>query len=224
MLKNFNFKKTALVAAASAVAMGVHMSPMAQNTDQGNMVVNGQIFNGTCLLSMGNNLGAYTLNLPTYSLTEANASSATVGRIFDTSYKTVILKLVAADGVSNCNLCANGKWDVGINPQASDFVTTVNNGRTFLVSQGPSSVAAQNVGVILSTTFGTNPIFGDNNFIDLSKPTAPYGVLLTRNTASSMGLAATDRIALTAQFGRTSSSVATAGAFTYTLPLNVWYK
>lgn len=218
MLKTFHFKKTALVVATSAAVLGVHMNSTAQQTDQGTLTINGQIQATTCILGMGNSQGAYTLNLG--SFTTLVASNAGAGNTFGTS-QSVIMRLLATDGVSNCAL-GTSKWDIGINPQASDFVTV--GGRTFLVSQGPSSNAAQNVGVLLSTTVGANPTTG-TNALNLANSNATYGVLLS-NGPSSLGLASTDRIALTAQFARTGGTGAlpTAGAFSVTIPLNVWYK
>jgi type 1 fimbria pilin len=188
--------------------------------DQGNLIINGQISATTCTLDMGDTgstgAGSKTLNLGS---TAAPSATGTAGATFGNA-QTVIFKVTDADGTA-CDSLGTAKWDIGINLDAKQYTTV--GSQTLLLSGGTTTSAAQNVGVLIKTSYGSAVTVG-GTALDLSKGAVGYGTLLSGNT-SAPAVASNESIALTAQFARTSESVApTAGAFTATIPLNVWYK
>jgi type 1 fimbria pilin len=113
-------------------------------------------------------------------------------------------------------------WDIGLTPGTYQTVTA--GGNVLLLSSGTSATgAAANVGVLLKGSFGAGVTTGTTN-LNLNLINPPYGVLLSGSTSFPQA-SATNSIAVTAQFARTSGTVApTAGAFSATLPLTVYYK
>jgi type 1 fimbria pilin len=94
---------------------------------------------------------------------------------------------------------------------------------TLLLSGGTASNVAQNVGVLLKTSVGTAVTSGSTN-LNLAAGSTGYGAVLLSGSTSSPGANAADKIALTAQFARTNATAPTAGVFSATIPLNVFYK
>ena len=213
-------KVFAAISIIGLLAFLAHSNAQAAN-DQGNLIINGQISAATCTLDMGDagstGAGSKTLNLGTVSTTfESQSNISLAGNTFGDA-KTVIFKVTNADG-SACGL--NGaKWDIGINLLSSQYTTA--GGKTLLLSSGTGAALATNVGVLIKTSTGEAVTEGAT-VLDLSKSVSGYGTLLSGKTVPE--LEAKDRIALTAQFAKTSDSQATAGAFSATIPLNVWYK
>jgi len=184
--------------------------------------ITGQISNTTCLLDMGDagstGGGSKTMNLGTISLTNAPAGGA--GTVFGTA-QTVLFSVKSAGGSgSACAFSGAAKWDIGINVGATEYLWA--GGNTLLVSGGTASNVAQNVGVLLKTSWGSSATAGTTN-LNLAAGSATYGVLLSGGTSSPQA-ASTDKIALTAQFARTNGDAPTAGVFSATIPLNVYYK
>jgi hypothetical protein len=219
----FQRNKTNLIIATLATGLGVHLASMAQVVlDQGSLNITGQISATTCLLDMGDagstGGGSRTLSLGTYAAGAGGTSAA--GTTFGTA-QTVVFSVKSADGLGNaCTLNGATRWDIGINVSPTEFVTA--GGATLLLSGGTASNVAQNVGVLLKTSVGAAVTSGTNN-LNLAAGSSTYGVLLS-GSSSSPQAASTDKIALTAQFAKTATSAPTAGVFTSTIPLNVFYK
>ena len=216
-------KVFAAISIVGLLACYTHSNAQAAN-DQGNLIINGQISAATCTLDMGDagstGAGSKTLNLGTYALTVANPTSPALaaGDTFGNA-QTVIFKVTNADGTA-CSLGGGtAKWDIGINLISSQYTTA--GTKTLLLNGGTGAALATNVGVLIKTSTGAAVTAGSNN-LDLSKSVSGYGTLLSGGTVPALG--ASDRIALTAQFAKTSTAAATAGAFSATIPLNVWYK
>ena len=216
---------TKVFAAISIVGLlAFHAQSNAQAAkDQGTLNINGQISASTCTLDMGDTgstgAGSKTLNLGS---TAAPAASGTAGATFGNA-QTVIFKVTNADGTS-CTLGGgNTKWDIGINVPSTQYTTV--SGQTLLLSGGTTTSVAQNVGVLIKTSVGTElaPVTVGGTALDLSKGAVGYGTLLSGNT-SAPAVDAKGNIALTAQFAKTSATAATAGAFSASIPLTVWYK
>ena len=193
--------------------------------DQGTLNINGQISASTCTLDMGDTgstgAGSKTLNLGTYAATIANATGLVAGSTFGNA-QTVIFKVTNPTDGTSCSLgTGNTKWDIGINLLSSQYTTV--GSQTLLLSAGTTNSVAQNVGVLIKTSFGQSVTAGATA-LDLSKGALGYGTLLSGNT-SAPAVLPTESIALTAQFARTSGTVApSAGAFSAYIPLTVWYK
>jgi hypothetical protein len=221
MPTTFQRNKTNLIIATLATGLGVHLASLAQApADQGSLIINGQISASTCLLDMGDagstGGGSKTMNLGTFTTTAAPAGVA--GTTFGTA-QTVLFSVKSADGSgANCTLGGSGKWDIGINIPSAEISS---NG--LLLSGGTAANIAQNIGVLLKTSFGNTVTAGATNLV-LTAGSPTYGVLLSSSSASAPQAAATDKIALTAQFARTTASAPTTGVFTSTIPLNVFYK
>ena len=225
MRTSFNLTKASLLIATLAAGLSVHIASQAQATlDSGTLIINGQISASTCLLDMGDagstGGSSKTLNLGTYTTAVAGATT-TFGGTFGTAQSAVFsVKSASGDGTA-CTLGGSGKWDIGINIPSTEVTTA--GGSTLLLSGGTASNIAQNVGVLIKTSTGPAVTAGATN-VNLSAGSPTYGVLLSSSSASAPNLANTDKIALTAQFARTNASAPTAGAFSATIPLNVWYK
>ena len=157
MPTTFQRNKTNLIIATLATGLGVHLASLAQVVaDQGSLIITGQISASTCLLDMGDagstGGGSKTMNLGTYTSAVAGAATAT-GGTFGTA-QTVLFSVKSADGSGTaCTLGGSGKWDIGINVGATEYVTAGAN--TLLVSGGTAANVAQNVGVLLKTSFGS---------------------------------------------------------------------
>jgi len=214
-------KVFAAISIVGLLAFYTHSNAQAAK-DQGTLIINGQISASTCTLDMGDTgstgAGSKTLNLGT---TAAPAATGTAGATLGTA-QTVIFKVTNPTDGTSCSLgTGNTKWDIGINLQSSQYTTV--GSQTLLLSAGTDTSMAKNVGVLIKTSFGQSVTAGATA-LDLSKGALGYGTLLSGNT-SAPAVLPTESIALTAQFARTSGTVApTAGAFTATIPLNVWYK
>ena len=212
-----HFRKPALLALTV-----LQITAQAQALDSGTLVINGQISSTTCVLNMGDagstGSGSKTLNLGTFTTTLANQQTTQGGSIGNP--QTALFSVKNPDG-SNCTFSGASKWDIGVNIPSSQFTTV--SGTTVLLSSGSASNIAANVGVRISTSTGASVTTG-TTAVNFANGVAPYGTLLSGST-SSPGANPTDTIALTAQMVRTStSSSVTAGAFSTTIPLNVWYK
>jgi hypothetical protein len=216
MLKTFHFKKTALVVATSAAVLGVHLTSTAQDAT---LNITGQINTASCVLLVGTQSGgAYTLNLGTF--TAALASAAGVGGLMNSTGQSVVFRAVNNDLTTNCTSLTTNRWDVAMDTSNLNVVSA--GTRTFLTSQAISGVTvAQNVGVTFQTstgaavTAGTTPLNLNNN------AGGGVGVFMS---GSASGVLASERIALTALFGRSGASAPTAGSFSVTIPLNIWYR
>jgi type 1 fimbria pilin len=222
MLSTINRNKSKLVIASLAAGFGVHLHTLAQAAnDSGTLNINGQISSTTCVLNMGDTAatasGVKTLQLGS---TAAPAPAGAAGATFGTA-QSVVFTVTSANGTS-CTFSGNTLWDIGLTPGTYQTVTA--GGNVLLLSSGTSATgAAANVGVLLKGSFGTGVTTGANN-LNLNLVNPPYGVMLSGSTSAPAALAA-HSIAVTAQFARTSGTVApTAGAFSATLPLTVWYK
>jgi hypothetical protein len=222
MPTTFQRNKTNLIIATLATGLGVHLASLAQApADQGSLIINGQISASTCLLDMGDagstGGGSKTLNLGNYTPLVGGTSAA--GTAFGTA-QTVVFSIKSPDGSgSACTLgSGNSRWDIGINIPSAEISST-----GLLLSGGTAANVAQNVGVLLKTSFGPTATAGTTNLV-LTAGSPTYGVLLSSSSASAPQAAATDKIALTAQFAKTTALQPTAGVFSATIPLNVYYK
>ena len=220
MLKTFHFKKTALVVATSAAVLGVHMTSTAQDAT---LNINGQINTASCLLLVGTQQSGNsvtTMNLGTWQTSAA--SNTTLGNTFANQQGvSVVFRVVESSNTNaNCNSLATNRWDVGLDLTG---LTVVSAGtRTFLASQSTSGVTtATNVGVTFNVATGANPTAGTTPLNLLNNAGGGIGVLASGSTS---GVLAAERIALTALFGRSGASAPTAGAFSVTLPINLWYR
>jgi hypothetical protein len=225
MLSTFNRNKSKLLLATLATGLGVHLHSLAQAAnDSGSLTINGQISNTTCVLDLGDGgstaAGSRTLNLGTYTVSTAAAATG-AGTTFGTP-ATAIFSLKNANG-TECTFTNATRWDIGVNLAANQIFSTGSN--VLLLSTGASANASQNLGVLLRSSVGANPTVGATN-LNLAQSVAPFGTLLSGSTTTTLGVSGSgNRIALTAQFARTSATSApTAGAFSATIPLNVWYQ
>ena len=224
MLSTINRNKSKLAVAFLAAGFGVHLHSLAQAAnDSGTLNINGQISSTTCVLNMGDTAatasGVKTLQLGSTAAPAVAAAGTTFG-----TAQSVVFTVTNANGTT-CTFGgtpANTLWDIGLTPGTYQTVTA--GGNVLLLSSGTSATgAAANVGVLLKGSFGAGVTTGTNN-LNLNLINPPYGVMLSGSTSAPAALAA-HSIAVTAQFARTSATVApTAGAFSATLPLTVWYK
>ena len=220
-MTSFNFKKSALAVSASAALVALSLTTTAQAAnDVGQLIVNGQISNTTCLLSLGDG-GATggnsrTLNLGTYS---TNAAAGVNGFAIG-SPQTAILSLKAADGVNPCQFNSPAAfWDVGVSIPRSAYDYLPNGIDTALRNTATTN-AATGVGVMLRTSFGPSVTVGTRE-LDGYYGTPTYGTLMGgRETPS---IPAAHVLAVTAQLVRTTGAIG-AGVWTYSLPLNVYYR
>ena len=220
----FQHTKINLCIATMAASLGVHY---AQAQSDGTLNINGQISNTTCVLNLGDtgatSAGNRTINLGTYTTTVAAAATANGGTFGNA--QTVLFSLQNATGTSCTSLTtANQKWDIGINLTSPQIITT-STGTTLLASSGTTGIA-EHIGVLLKSTASSTATVGNTNLkLDSTAAAAGgYGLLLSSSSASLPTLGIADRIALTAQFARSNASTPTAGVFSVTIPLNVYYK
>jgi len=226
-MTSFNFKKSALAVSASAALLALSLTTTAQAAnDVGQLIVNGQISNTTCLLHFVNNSGAtaansMTVNLGTYSVDAVNALPA--GGVIDGASKTVRAFLKAADGVTPCNFISpQAFWDVGINIPPANY-ETLPDGVTTVLKNTATANAATGVGVILRSghsLIGTGTGVPNVNF---NAPTATYGNLLSNPASTSPAIPKENWLAISPYLIRTSGPVS-AGVYTHTIPLNVYYR
>jgi type 1 fimbria pilin len=224
-MANFNFQKSALAISSAAALTLLSVATQAQSaSDFGELLIEGQISNTTCVLSLGDpqstGAGKKTVNLGTYKA--ADYTSTAIGTDIGTA-KTTVLSVKNADGTQRTAGAGNSLWDVGVNVNASNYDTV--GGVTVLKSTATSGIAATGVGVKLMTSVGTAPTVG-SNAVDFASGNATYGTLLSGNTASAPAVPFANSIAVTAQMVKTVAATVApgAGVFTHSIPLNVWYK
>ena len=224
MRNTFNRNKAKLTIAAMAAGMGLHLASHAQAAnDSGTLIINGQISASTCVLSMGDGAstanGSKTLNLGTFTTT---AAGTTDGVAFGPAQSVVF-------GIQNTNgsgaVCTLGAgntfWDIGINLSSSQVSSITGGTNSVLLSGGTSGVAG-GVGVLIKTSTGAAVTAGTTN-LNLLLGGYNGNTLLSGSTSFPAVLPA-NKIALTAQFVKLGSTAATAGSYTATVPLTVWYR
>lgn len=222
MLSIFNLIKPTLVISSCTFALALHLGLQAQTNSDVSLSIGGQVAASTCLLVNQINSSRVVGGVRTYGLNDASSIIASMSKQVDEVIVTgqnggpaITLSLVDADGVSACAL--PGTWDLGLDINSGDYVTTPSGG-TYLISKGPGSPLS--VGLRLQsgiTSIGRSPL-------DLSKSVPPYGVLLSNRASRSLGLSTNEAITLKPELVRTSASAITTGTFSVSLPLNIWYK
>ena len=228
MRNTFNRNKAKLTVAAIATGLGLHLATHAQAAnDSGTLIINGQISASTCVLSMGDGVstanGSKTMNLGTFTTT---AAGTTDGVTFSPA-QSVVFGIQNTNGNGTvCTLGAgNTFWDIGINLQSSQVssITTGANAGTnnVLLSSGTSGVAG-GVGVLIRTSTGPAVTAGTTS-LDLLRGGYNGNTLLSGST-SFPGVLPANKIALTANLVKLGAGNATAGAYTATVPLTVWYR
>jgi len=226
-MASLKFQKTALTVSFLAALLTLSVATQAQAVnDFGELLIEGQISNTTCVLQLGDpqstGAGKKTMNLGTYSTTVAGAAAAGSGASIGPA-QSIVLSVKAADGTA-CTFTNAANWDVGINISPTNYETTTTGSFTILKSTAASGVAATGVGVKISTTKGaaasTTAGLAAVNF---ANGNGSYGTLLSGAT-STPGVLPAEVIALTAQMVRGNAAAVTAGVFTHSIPMNVWYK
>ena len=228
MRNTFNRNKAKLTVAAMAAGLSLHLATHAQAAnDSGTLIINGQISASTCVLSMGDGAstanGSKTLNLGTFTTT---AAGTTDGVTFSPAQSVVF-------GIQNTNgsgaVCTLGAgntfWDIGINlqsSQVSSITTGANAGTNNVLLSGGTSGVAGGVGVLIRTSTGPAVTTGTTN-LNLLRGGFNGNTLLSGSESFPAVLPA-NKIALTAQFVKLGTGAATAGAYTATVPLTVWYR
>jgi type 1 fimbria pilin len=224
-MANFKFQKSALAISSAAALTLFSLASQAQSAnDFGELLIEGQISNTTCALTLGDpqSTGANkkTMNLGTYSTTVAGASASGSGDNIGAA-KSTVLSVKNADGTA-CNFSGATNWDVGINLSSTNY-ETVTGGFTVLKSTAVSGTAATGVGVKLSTTKGPAASTTTGaTAVNFASGNGSYGTLLS-GAASSPGVLPDEVIAVTAQMVRANGPVG-VGVFTHSIPLNVWYR
>lgn len=224
MRNTFNRNKAKLTVAAMAAGLGLHLASHAQAAnDSGTLIINGQISASTCVLSMGDGAstasGSKTLNLGTFTTT---AAGTTDGVTFSPA-QSVVFGIQNTNGSGAvCTLGAgNSFWDIGINLSSSQVSSITGGTNSVLLSGGTSGVAG-GVGVLIRTSTGPAVTAGTTN-LNLLLGGYNGNTLLSGSTSFPAVLPA-NKIALTAQFVKLGSTAATAGSYTATVPLTVWYR
>jgi len=228
----FGFQKSLLAVSATAAMAGMLFNGQAnaQATtvagDTGSIDLTATIIASTCVLNIGGlavataTPGKKTLDLGTYTVGSASAAGPN-GRMSNASAGNVVLSLKAADGISNCTLPGTTKWDIGVDLPSSAVTTTLLASNHSLLNTTTGATAATNiVARVLKATnaAASTPLL-------FAQKTAGYGHLLSGSTTNP-NLNATDTITLTAELWKVSTpgAVVTAGAYTASIPLLVWYK
>ena len=228
MRNTFNRNKAKLTVAAMAAGLGLHLATHAQAAnDSGTLIINGQISASTCVLSMGDGVstanGSKTMNLGNFTTTNAGTTD---GATFSAAQSVVF-------GIQNTNgsgaVCTLGAgntfWDIGINlqsSQVSSITTGANAGTNNVLLSGGTSGVAGGVGVLIRTSTGPAVTTGTTN-LNLLRGGFNGNTLLSGSESFPAVLPA-NKIALTAQFVKVGTAAATAGAYTATVPLTVWYR
>ena len=228
MRNTFNRNKAKLTVAAMAAGLGLHLATHAQAAnDSGTLIINGQISASTCVLSMGDGAstanGSKTMNLGNFTTTNAGTAD---GVAFGPAQSVVF-------GIQNTNgsgaVCTLGAgntfWDIGINlqsSQVSSITTGANAGTNNVLLSGGTSGVAGGVGVLIRTSTGPAVTTGTTN-LNLLRGGFNGNTLLSGSESFPAVLPA-NKIALTAQFVKLGTGAATAGAYTATVPLTVWYR
>ena len=228
MRNTFNRNKAKLTVAAMAAGLSLHLATHAQAAnDSGTLIINGQISASTCVLSMGDGVstanGSKTMNLGNFTTTNAGTTD---GATFSAAQSVVF-------GIQNTNgsgaVCTLGAgntfWDIGINlqsSQVSSITTGANAGTNNVLLSGGTSGVAGGVGVLIKTSTGPAVTTGTTN-LNLLRGGFNGNTLLSGSESFPAVLPA-NKIALTAQFVKLGTGAATAGAYTATVPLTVWYR
>ena len=228
MRNTFNRNKAKLTVAAMAAGLGLHLATHAQAAnDSGTLIINGQISASTCVLSMGDGVstanGSKTMNLGNFTTTNAGTTD---GATFSAAQSVVF-------GIQNTNgsgaVCTLGAgntfWDIGINlqsSQVSSITSGANAGTNNVLLSGGTSGVAGGVGVLIKTSTGPAVTTGTTN-LNLLRGGFNGNTLLSGSESFPAVLPA-NKIALTAQFVKLGTGAATAGAYTATVPLTVWYR
>ena len=228
MRNTFNRNKAKLTVAAMAAGLGLHLATHAQAAnDSGTLIINGQISASTCVLSMGDGVstanGSKTMNLGNFTTTNAGTTD---GATFSAAQSVVF-------GIQNTNgsgaVCTLGAgntfWDIGINlqsSQVSSITSGANAGTNNVLLSGGTSGVAGGVGVLIRTSTGPAVTTGTTN-LNLLRGGFNGNTLLSGSESFPAVLPA-NKIALTAQFVKLGTGAATAGAYTATVPLTVWYR
>ena len=228
MRNTFNRNKAKLTVAAMAAGLSLHLATHAHAAnDSGTLIINGQISASTCVLSMGDGVstanGSKTMNLGNFTTT---AAGTTDGATFSAAQSVVF-------GIQNTNgsgaVCTLGAgntfWDIGINlqsSQVSSITTGANAGTNNVLLSGGTSGVAGGVGVLIRTSTGPAVTTGTTN-LNLLRGGFNGNTLLSGSESFPAVLPA-NKIALTAQFVKLGTGAATAGAYTATVPLTVWYR
>ena len=228
MRNTFNRNKAKLTVAAMAAGLSLHLATHAQAAnDSGTLIINGQISASTCVLSMGDGVstanGSKTMNLGNFTTTNAGTTD---GATFSAAQSVVF-------GIQNTNgsgaVCTLGAgntfWDIGINlqsSQVSSITTGANAGTNNVLLSGGTSGVAGGVGVLIRTSTGPAVTTGTTN-LNLLRGGFNGNTLLSGSESFPAVLPA-NKIALTAQFVKLGTGAATAGAYTATVPLTVWYR
>ena len=228
MRNTFNRNKAKLTVAAMAAGLGLHLATHAQAAnDSGTLIINGQISASTCVLSMGDGVstanGSKTMNLGNFTTTNAGTTD---GATFSAAQSVVF-------GIQNTNgsgaVCTLGAgntfWDIGINlqsSQVSSITTGANAGTNNVLLSGGTSGVAGGVGVLIRTSTGPAVTTGTTN-LNLLRGGFNGNTLLSGSESFPAVLPA-NKIALTAQFVKVGTAAATAGSYTATVPLTVWYR
>jgi hypothetical protein len=223
IMASFSFQKSATTVSFLAALLSLSVATQAQAVnDFGELLIEGQISNTTCVLQLGDpqstGAGKKTMNLGTFSTSVAGAGAAGSGASIGTA-QSIVLSLKAADGTA-CTFTNAANWDVGINISPTNYETV--SGVTVLKSTAASGQAA-GVGVKISTTKGAVGTIAGLTAVNFAAGNGTYGTLLS-GAASSPGVLPAEVIALTAQMVRGNAAAVTAGVFTHSIPMNVWYK
>ena len=228
MRNTFNRNKAKLTVAAMAAGLGLHLATHAQAAnDSGTLIINGQISASTCVLSMGDGVstanGSKTMNLGNFTTTNAGTTD---GATFSAA-QSVVFGIQNTNGTGAvCTLGAgNTFWDIGINlqsSQVSSITTGANAGTNNVLLSGGTSGVAGGVGVLIRTSTGPAVTTGTTN-LNLLRGGFNSNTLLSGSESFPAVLPA-NKIALTAQFVKLGTGAATAGAYTATVPLTVWYR
>ena len=228
MRNTFNRNKAKLTVAAMAAGLGLHLATHAQAAnDSGTLIINGQISASTCVLSMGDGVstanGSKTMNLGNFTTTNAGTTD---GATFSAA-QSVVFGIQNTNGTGAvCTLGAgNTFWDIGINlqsSQVSSITTGANAGTNNVLLSGGTSGVAGGVGVLIRTSTGPAVTTGTTN-LNLLRGGFNGNTLLSGSESFPAVLPA-NKIALTAQFVKLGTGAATAGAYTATVPLTVWYR
>ena len=228
MRNTFNRNKAKLTVAAMAAGLSLHLATHAQAAnDSGTLIINGQISASTCVLSMGDGVstanGSKTMNLGNFTTTNAGTTD---GATFSAA-QSVVFGIQNTNGTGAvCTLGAgNTFWDIGINlqsSQVSSITTGANAGTNNVLLSGGTSGVAGGVGVLIRTSTGPAVTTGTTN-LNLLRGGFNGNTLLSGSESFPAVLPA-NKIALTAQFVKLGTGAATAGAYTATVPLTVWYR
>jgi len=222
-MANFKFQKSALAISSAAALTLFSLASQAQSAnDFGELLIEGQISNTTCALTLGDpqSTGANkkTMNLGTYSTTVAGAAAGSGASIGPA--QSTVLSVKNANGTA-CNFDGATNWDVGINISSTNYETV--SGVTILKSTATSGTAATGVGVKLSTTKGAaGTTTTGTTALNFASGNGTYGTLLS-GAVSTPSVLPAEVIAVTAQMVRTTGTVG-VGVFTHSIPMNVWYK